>query len=100
VAIPALIASSSATSISTAVATSGPPSSLARASAPARSRSATITQAPWAARAEQVARPIPEAPPVTRATRPARGLGFPIRRSFASSSGQYSTANFSASSTG
>ena len=47
-----------------------------------------------------MARPIPEPPPVTNATRLASGFGAGIRRSFASSSAQYSMRNFSASSIG
>src|SRR5215218_437344 len=79
-AVPALMAASSATSIATPTATSGPPSSLANASAPARSRSATITHAPWAARAWQVARPIPEPPPGDQGDPAGQrlGLGHPL----------------------
>jgi hypothetical protein len=47
-----------------------------------------------------MARPIPEAPPVTRATREASGLGLGIRASLASSSAQYSIRNFSLSGIG
>ncbi len=47
-----------------------------------------------------MARPMPEPPPVTNATRVASGLGFGIRGSLASSSAQYSMRNFSASSIG
>ena len=44
-----------------------------------------------------MARPIPDPPPVTSATRVASGLGFGRRASLASSSAQYSIRNFSAS---
>ncbi len=44
-----------------------------------------------------MARPMPEPPPVTSATRVASGFGFGIRRSLASSSAQYSIRNFSRS---
>ena len=44
-----------------------------------------------------MALPIPDAAPVTSATRVASGLGFGIRASLASSSAQYSMRNFSAS---
>ena len=47
-----------------------------------------------------VSTPIPEPPPVTSATRVASGFGVGLRRSFASSSSQYSMRNFSASSIG
>ncbi len=43
---------------------------------------------------------MPEPPPVTRAIRPARGLGLGRRRSFASSRSQYSMRNFSLSGIG
>ena len=44
-----------------------------------------------------VALPMPPAPPVTNATRPARLLGFGMRCSFASSSSQYSMSKASCS---
>ena len=47
-----------------------------------------------------MARPIPEPAPVTNAIRAARALGLGSRASLASSSAQYSIANFSASSIG
>ncbi len=47
-----------------------------------------------------MARPIPDPPPVTNATRVASGFGFGIRASFASSRAQYSIRNFSDSSIG
>jgi len=47
-----------------------------------------------------MARPMPEPPPVTSATRVASALGGGMRRSLASSSDQYSMRNFSASSMG
>ena len=47
-----------------------------------------------------MARPMPDAAPVTSATRPASGGGAGRRRSLRSSSSQYSTRNFSASSIG
>ena len=47
-----------------------------------------------------IARPMPEPPPVTRATRAASGLGFGQAGSLASSSAQYSMRNFSASGMG
>ena len=43
---------------------------------------------------------MPEAAPVTSATRVASGFGFGIRWSLASSSAQYSMRNFSDSSIG
>ena len=55
------------------------------------------TQPPSAAIRVAMAFPIPEPAPVTSATRVARAFGFGIRCSFASSSAQYSMANFSAS---
>ena len=58
------------------------------------------TQAPSAASFFAVARPMPDAAPVTSATRVASGLGFGIRWSLASSSAQYSMRNFSDSSMG
>ena len=47
-----------------------------------------------------MARPMPDPPPVTNATRVASGLGLGMRWSLASSSAQYSMRNFSASSIG
>ena len=47
-----------------------------------------------------MARPMPEPPPVTRATLVASGLGAGLRASLASSSAQYSIRNFSDSSMG
>ena len=44
-----------------------------------------------------IALPMPEAAPVTNATRVACDFGFGIRCSLASSSAQYSMRNFSAS---
>ena len=58
------------------------------------------TQAPSAASRWAMALPMPDAAPVTSAIRPARGLGFGIRCSFASSSAQYSIRNFSLSGIG
>ena len=63
-------------------------------------RSAITTQAPSAASFFAVARPMPDAAPVTSATRVASGLGAGIRWSLASSSAQYSMRNFSDSSMG
>ena len=77
-----------------------PPISAAAACALARSRSAITTQAPSAASLVAIALPIPEAAPVTSAIRVASGFGSGIRWSLASSSAQYSIANFSASSIG
>ena len=94
------MASSSVTSTFTAIARSLLPISSATAVAASRSRSATTTQAPSDAKRRLVAFPIPEPPPVTIAIRPASGFGFGIRRSFASSSSQYSMLNFSDSSIG
>lgn len=51
-----------------------PPTSVAAASAFSASTSTTCTLAPAAARARTQARPIPPAPPVTRAVRPSRSL--------------------------
>ena len=56
-----------------------------------------ITQAPSAASLVAMALPIPDAAPVTSATRVACDLGFGMRASLASSSAQYSMRNFSAS---
>ena len=47
-----------------------------------------------------MALPMPDAAPVTSATRVASGLGLGIRWSLASSSDQYSMRNFSLSSIG
>ena len=47
-----------------------------------------------------MALPMPDAAPVTSATRVASGFGAGIRASFASSSAQYSMRNFSASAIG
>ena len=58
------------------------------------------TQAPSAASRVAMALPIPEPAPVTRATRVASAFGLGIRCSLASSSDQYSMANFSASEIG
>ena len=58
------------------------------------------THAPSAASRCAVARPMPEPPPVTSATRVASGLGLGRRRSLASSSSQYSIRNFSLSGIG
>ena len=91
---------SSVTSATTPAARSGPPSSAATSPTFASSRSAMTTLAPSAASARAVARPMPEAAPVTTAIRPASGFGFGRRCSFCSSRIQYSTANLSASSTG
>ena len=62
--------------------------------------STTTTAAPAARSPWAIARPMPEPPPVTSATLPVSGLGAGRRRSFISSSIQYSTRNFSASGTG
>ena len=96
----AWIASASATLAATPIATSVPPSSAAAACAFSRSRSATITHAPSAARRVAMALPMPDAAPVTNATRPWWLLGFGMRCSLASSRAQYSIRNFSASEIG
>ena len=62
--------------------------------------SATMTHAPSAASRWAIARPIPEPPPVTNATRVASGFGVGSRASLASSSAQYSMRNFSDSGIG
>ena len=93
-------AAASDTSTCTPTATSVPPISAAAACALSSDRSAITTQAPSAASFSAVALPMPEAAPVTRATRVARGFGFGIRWSLASSSAQYSMRKFSASSMG
>ena len=62
--------------------------------------SATTTHAPSAASRSAIALPIPDPPPVTNATRVASGFGGGSRRSFASSSAQYSIRNFSDSAIG
>ena len=54
---------------STAAQACGSPSSAARAAAPSLLRSAIVTRAPSPARTFAVAQPIPEAPPMTTATR-------------------------------
>ena len=74
--------------------------SPATAAAACPSRSATTTHAPSAASRCAVARPMPDPPPVTSATRVASGLGPGRRRSLASSSSQYSIRNFSLSGIG
>ena len=94
------IASASVTFTCTPTATSVPPISAAASWALARSRSAMTTQAPSAARRVAMALPMPDAAPVTSATRVACDFGFGIRCSFASSSAQYSMRNFSASEMG
>jgi hypothetical protein len=94
------IAAASVTFTCRPIATSGPPISAAASWAFARSRSAITTHAPSAARRVAMALPIPDAAPVTSAMRVAWDFGFGIRCSFASSSAQYSIANFSASEIG
>ena len=59
--------------------------------------SASTTQAPSPSSRSAVAAPMPPAPPVTMAMRPARLFGFGIRWSFASSSSQYSMSKASCS---
>ncbi|CAB4778678.1 unannotated protein [freshwater metagenome] len=88
------------TSTNTATALSGPPNSAATFVAPSRSRSAITTQAPSACNRLAVAKPIPEAAPVTRATLPCNGFPLGARRSLASSNSQYSIRNFSDSGIG
>ena len=61
------------------------------------STSARVTQAPSARSRSAAARPMPPAPPVMKAMRPARLLGFGMRCSLASSSSQYSMSNASCS---
>ena len=58
------------------------------------------TQAPSAASRAAMALPMPLAPPVTSAIRPAWRAGSGRRCSFASSSAQYSMRNFSDSGIG
>ena len=58
------------------------------------------TQAPSAASRVAMALPMPDAAPVTSATRVACDFGFGIRCSLASSRAQYSMRNFSRSSIG
>ena len=96
----AAIWASSVTSQATLTAPSVVPISRATASALPASMSATMTHAPSAARRWAMARPIPEPPPVTNATRVASGLGLGRRASLASSSAQYSMRNFSDSGIG
>ena len=98
--IAACTPSASATFAATPIATSVPPSSAAAACAFSRSRSATTTHAPSAARRVAMALPMPDAAPVTNAMRPWWVFGFGIRCSLASSSAQYSMRNFSASEIG
>ena len=93
-------ASASETSTWTPTATSALPISAAACCALSSDRSAMTTQAPSADSFSAVARPMPDAAPVTNATRVASGFGFGIRCSLASSSAQYSMRNFSASSMG
>ena len=59
--------------------------------------SASMTQAPSRRKRSAVAAPMPPAPPVTSAIRPASVLGFGIRCSLASSSSQYSMSKASCS---
>jgi hypothetical protein len=59
--------------------------------------SASTTQAPSDSSFEAMAEPMPPAPPVMKATRPARLFGFGMRESFASSSSQYSMLKASCS---
>jgi hypothetical protein len=59
-----------------------------------------ITHAPSAASRVAIALPIPDAAPVTSATRVAWDFGFGIRCSLASSKAQYSIRNFSLSGIG
>ena len=68
--IAELTCASSVTSTATAIALSGPPSSVATLCADVKSRSAIITQAPSAPKRIAVAFPIPDPPPVTNAIRP------------------------------
>ena len=63
----------------------------------ALSMSARTTQAPSVRNRSAVADPMPPAPPVTNATRPARLLGFGMRCSLASSNSQYSISKASCS---
>ena len=63
----------------------------------APSMSASTTQAPSPINRAAIAEPMPPAPPVMNATRPASDLGFGIRCSLASSSNQYSMSNASCS---
>ena len=63
--------------------------------APDSLRSPTTTWAPASANRTAMARPIPEAAPVTRATRPASSRGLGARLSLCSSIGQYSTSKVS-----
>ncbi len=58
---------------------------------------ASMTPAPTRRSRSAVAAPMPPAPPVTSAMRPARLFGFGIRWSFASSSSQYSMSKASCS---
>ena len=66
-------------------------------SSDAASMSARTQTAPSERSRRTVARPMPPAPPVTKAILPARLFGFGIRCSFASSSSQYSISNASCS---
>src|SRR5580704_17338715 len=61
------------------------------------SMSASTTQAPSPISRAAIACPMPPAPPVTSATRPASDFGFGMRWSLASSSNQYSILNASCS---
>src|SRR5271166_1354066 len=70
-------ASASASASVTSTTRAGPPISSAVARAPSASMSRTATVAPSSAMRRQVARPMPEAPPVTTAARPS---SKPIRR--------------------
>jgi hypothetical protein len=51
-----------------------PPSSCTAVSSAAPSRPSSVTRAPRASSARAQARPMPRAPPVTRACRPSRGF--------------------------
>src|SRR6185437_9489064 len=88
------------TSIATPATASRPkrlPNSSTRASRLARSMSASTTQAPSPKSLAAIAEPMPPAPPVMSATRPASDFGFGMRWSLASSNNQYSMLNASCS---
>jgi hypothetical protein len=74
-------------------------SSSAKASTARRSRSVTATDEPWSMSRWAMARPIPPAAPVTSPTSRASSASGGASESLYSSSGQYSTANASASET-
>jgi hypothetical protein len=100
--VPANASSTSASRVTSMASASARPFPSRPAIAPATSEapaalmSATATCAPSAAKRCAIARPMPLAAPVTRATRPASVFSGGASVFLYSSSGQYSTLNASA----